>query len=401
MASEKPYRFTPSNGDKKNTMLTIGLLLIVIVVIGAVLIFFMTPKPTPDGVGQIENETNVVNTSNVIEICDDACFYKLAVNTNDYLACQNLSKPSTTESCYEEISNSSFEACKLVSNETKRNSCVTLFAVADGNMELCNLLSDGKEECRLAIDPCDQSTNKPLCKALNTNDPSNCLSDNNCLLNYSLTKKDSEICNLISQNAVSKACISSIKATDKCYQLSKPSERDYCYQLYAVYSDDYLTCTEINPATSYALSCYSFFAAKRKELSICNIFQINDRWNCYTNYSLLSGDLAGCDAIDKLATTHLYQCAFEYAKKYGNPAACNLIETPSTRSTCYQGAIIYSSQNLNWQYCKDILNFDWMNKCYSESAKIYNNESICDLSPKDYAKQTCHLAYSVNKSETK
>jgi hypothetical protein len=394
---DKPYRYTQE--EAKPPILVIGLLLVLIIVIGGALLVFMTQQPGPEVQPPPTNQTNQTNQTNMtnVTVCDDQCLYTRAITDQNVSDCQLISDESLRQDCYYQLSQMSLDACKALTDAAKKQSCMTSFAVAGNDIALCDLITAGRDECRLAVDPCINAEDRALCLALLDNDPSLC-GDNTCLLNYSLTKRNATACELITDTATSKACVSTVKVIDKCYELPTVAEQDLCYQLYATYSNDYIICTDISPGSDYAVDCYSYFAAQRNDLTICDIFQLNERWDCYTHYALVSGDLEGCREVDPLATTHRFNCVFEYAKQYGNPAACEVIEALSTKSTCYQGVIIYSNQNLDWTYCAGVTNFDWRNKCYNEAAKLYDDISICDYTQDGYADEACRIAYEANKT---
>jgi hypothetical protein len=166
-----------------------------------------------------------------------------------------------------------------------------------------------------------------------------------------------------------------------------------------MFTGDYSYCEEITDLEStYALDCYSDFAVAEADYTICNTLKLDQRWDCYSYYSFETDDLDGCNNIDPLATTSLFTCVFEYAKEYGNPAACNIIADTTSRIVCFQGPIIYSQENLNWQYCEDVSNTDWSHKCFNEAAKLENDISICDEIDVDYAREACRIAYEVNQT---
>jgi hypothetical protein len=408
MAQDKSYRYKQEDG--KQTMLLIGVLLVLIVVVGGALVYIITQKGAPSAppnetgrppVPPPQNVSNVTNITNVTGQCDDQCLLDRAVQNKNFSDCQGISAEALEQDCYGQLSDVSLDACKALSDQAKRKACVTAFAVADDDIALCELLSEGKDECRLAADPCYNAEDKTMCNVLRDNNPSLCGINSTCLLNYSVTKKNSTSCSLIQNTVAATACLSAVQYTDKCSDLSMQAEKDYCYQLFAVYANDYLTCTQITTNSAYALECYSVFAARLHNLSVCDRggFGLNERWACYTNYSLATGDLSGCEEIDELATTNQFRCSFEYAKKYGNPAACQIIGSLASRSTCYEGAIIYSNQNLDWHFCDDVTSFDWRNKCYTESAKLYDDVSLCDNIAEDFAKESCRNSYAVNKAK--
>ncbi|MBU0532045.1 hypothetical protein KKB44_00980 [Candidatus Micrarchaeota archaeon] len=401
---EKNYSFRKTD---QNPMLILGILLILIVLFGGALIFLLDNRVidipeifTNETPPEEEPEEFLVNQTNVTEICDDNCYYELAIETQTFSLCQNITDNMTQQDCYEALSNFSLDACIGLENQSKKETCIILFAKSESNLSLCDYLEE-KENCQFEVDPCLAEDDVNLCRALTSSEPSECKEDSLCLLNYSITKSNSTTCDLIQNSVISTACTSILTRNDKCYTLGRQTEQDYCYQLYAIYTDNYVQCTQITYNTQYALECYSYFAGKYNDLSICDAdgFELNNKWDCYTAFSLTSGNISGCEAIHELATTSRFNCAFEFAKKYGNPGACNVIQALPTRSTCYQGAILYSNENLNWTYCVDVLNFDWRNKCYSETAKLYDDISLCDYISEDFAKEACEIAYEVNKSE--
>ncbi|NYZ74516.1 hypothetical protein H0O00_05205 [Candidatus Micrarchaeota archaeon] len=399
-SEEKPYRY--GKEQAKAPVLLIGILLILILVIGGGLLISLgqmqgheePPTPLPNKTNQTNVTTNMTN----VTLCDDQCIYARAVSTQNLSDCQLISGGGLQQDCYYQLSQMFIDACKALTDDSRKKPCITSFAVAQKDITLCDLITAGRDECRLAVDPCINAEDRALCLAILDNNAALCGSNSICLLNYSLTWRNATACGLITEATVSKACYSAIKLTDKCAELPALAERDYCYQLYATYSNDYTVCTQISAGSDYAVDCYSYFAAMRDDLSICDIFSLNERWDCYTHYALATGDLDGCRSVDPLATTHRFNCVFEYAKQYGNVAACDVIEQMSSRDTCYQGTTIYSNQNLNWTYCKDVLNFDWRNKCFTEAAKLYDNVSLCDYTQDGYADEACRIAYEANKT---
>jgi hypothetical protein len=408
MADEDKYRF---RGQETSPTVIIGILLIFIVILGAALIYIITQPGVEDYVPFIPNVTVVQNVSeepppenvtNVTEACDDLCRYNMAIDDQNASACGMIINTTQQQDCYYQLSDISLEACLSLEDISRKEDCVTAFAVAGSNISLCDTLGDEATECRYAVDPCLLDENPDLCRALANDDYDECDLDTDCLLSYSAEKKDSEPCALLQNPVVSTACVSAATRNDKCYTLGKQAEQDYCYQLYATYTDNYIICTEITKDTVYALDCYSIFSAKMGDLSLCDWgnFNLNNKWSCYTNYSLLSGDISGCQNIHELATTNRFNCAFSFAIKYGNVTACQVIESLPKRSTCYQGAIIYQNENLDWRSCAGVTDFNWRNKCYTEAAKKYNDPSLCQYIDGSYPKEeeACGTAYELNQT---
>ncbi len=400
-----------SKDDKRQTVLLIGILLVLIIVVGGALLFILvnraplppeqtgqnTTPPPPSGNGTIP-----ANVTNVTPQCDDSCLQARAVQESNVSECQLISDNSIKQGCFAMLSNVSIDACTAQDDAGAKALCVTAFAVSGNDIGLCDLLASGADECRVAVDACYGSSDRKLCSALEDKDPALCGQDSACLLNFSVALGNASSCSLIQNAALSKACASAVTGSDHCSDLGEEAQENYCYQIFAIYSDDYLTCTQIDPASIYALDCYSTFAARLNNLSICDMADLflNDRWACYTNFSLLTGNLTGCRSIPELAPTHTFDCAFSYAKKFGDPSACEVItENSVSVGTCYQGAIIYSNANLNWQYCNKITNFVWMNKCYSEAAKLYHDSSICDKISDAPSRDSCKSSFALNQTQ--
>lgn len=401
VAKEKEYRYKSEDG--RSAMLLIGVLIIAVILVGGGLLYIIMQKKGVEPVTPVtpppKNLSNATNQTPVIPVCDASCLYQKALASGDPAMCPNLSA-EFIQPCYEAMSNASLDACKAVADTEKKQSCLTAFAVAGNNISLCDLAAN-RAVCRRTVDPCADAADKALCRALAKSDPSQCDSDMFCLLNYSTIKKNVSSCDLIQNPVVSTACTALVKRLDRCSDLQFQAQKDYCHELYAIYTNNYLECTQIYPDSSYGLDCFSSFAASMHNLSICDqdSLSLNSLWACYINYSLATGDISGCLRIDPLATTNLYACASKYANKFGDPSACEIItNTLTMRATCYEGAIIYFNRNLNWSNCAAVTDFNWKNKCYTEAAKIYKDPSICNYATAEFARQSCRDSYAANQT---
>ena len=388
MAKEKSYRFKEDDG--KNTIIVIAVLLVLIVIVGGGLLMLLTQK-APENLNPPPSDANATvpqqnqtappdeNETGGVE-CDGECQLAAAVSQKNVSACRVLPSQELAQSCLEQLSSESLDACKALTDASRMAACITAFAVSDKNISLCGLLGEGRSGCRAAVDPCADSDDVTLCRAIDARDPSKCGESQDCLFGYALETKDDSACSLIQNRPVAAACTSVATDNDKCLGLWLQPELDYCHELYAVHSDKLFICDKITTDTVYGLNCYSYFAGKQNNLSLCDLdgLSLDSKWACYTNFSLISGNLSGCISIHKLASTNRFKCAFEYGKKYGNPAACEVIDLLPSRSTCYEGVLIYSNENLNWTYCKDVTSYNWRNYCFTESAQLYDDLTICN-----------------------
>ncbi|MBN1169934.1 hypothetical protein JXA56_02835 [Candidatus Micrarchaeota archaeon] len=396
------YKFKTEDGD--NTIPLIGLLLLLIVLVSGALYIILTAEPPEKGPVVVPDEPDDKpppgNDTNTTYVCGDDCFYEKAILASNVTECKKIENVTLMQECFEQLADVSLAACLEVSDPEKKKFCVTSFAVSNNDVDICDLIEDGRAECRRNVDDCIGSENENLCRAIKDSDPYMCKYNTDCLMDYSITRKDDSGCKLIQNPVISKACEFAVTGNDACYTLRLQSERDYCYETYALNTNNFHSCKFITKHTIYYLNCLSTFAANERNISICtdDSLKLDDLWKCYTNYSLLSGDISGCEAIHKLATTNRFNCAFTFAKLHGDPSACQVIESLSSRDTCYQGAIIYSNENLDPKNCKNVTSFHWKHKCYNEAAKLTDDVTVCDEIEEEFARNACVSAYKLYKS---
>lgn len=402
MAKQDKYSFNAEESGS-NTTLLIGGLLVLIILVGGGLLYILGSKiiPTP-----LENQTQVPqnqtsnqgnNTTITPPVCDDNCYYQLGINNKNLSACLQMANETLRQSCFTILSNESLDACKLLTDQGKREGCIMSFALANKDISLCNQIKNGTA-CKKALDSCYGLVDQDFCRAMRDSNANECNSDTTCLLNYSVAKKNASSCALIQNDVAVQGCFSAVSGSDRCSDLVAISQKDYCYEIYGVYSNNYLICTEISDSNIYMTDCLSQLAARAHDPTVCKTdgMNLDNLWACYINYSLISGDISGCYLIDDLATTNKYKCASGFAQLYGDPSACNAInDNLAQRVTCYQGAITYYPQNLNWVNCANVTNFNWKNQCYVASAKKYNDVSICNNIDADFAKTSCIDSYNL------
>jgi len=389
---------------------TIAVALIVIIVIVAVALQMTNPPVEPHGNGNGEipfehynetvNETIVGDTEiNETEICDDDCLYGKAVSQADVRYCEWMKDETYQQECYKAIADENTDACLRVLEVGEFEKCIVANVNRTGDLSICENLNEEKIiECKALFEPCyihKDATEQKECLALKYNDPAYCESDPKCLLNYSLEVSDKTICDSITKYAAERtACKSIHDIQDYCVGLQSVAEREYCWELYAVSTNQPLVCTQITSESQYAVECYSYFAAVNDDLGFCNAqnIQLNDRWNCYTEYTLTTGNTAGCAAINKLATTHIFNCYFKYGKEYGNAHACDMMNDIAFANTCYVG-VVMNNTNLDWHYCGEVVNIEWRNKCYTQSAQLERDISLCDFIVQDLQREICTDSY--------
>jgi len=388
------YKFeAPEEKESKSRIfILIGIMLVLIVVgVGLLALLFMGGAIPPIGIS-LPNVTPGENLSNVTNAtCGDDCLFQQAMNLTDPGLCKQMSDAKRRNDCYIALSNYSLSACVNVQDNSTLDGCVVKFAVQRNQTEVCLYLPEPQAtECMALLDPCyiDNGTARSLCLALEKQDPSQCGGGEECIFNYSMSTGRSDACSVIPETAKRSGCMAAVTGKDKCYGLSLQSEKDLCYEIYATRTNDPHLCGAITPDNLYMLACVGYFVDKGADYGTCDVLTLNNRWNCYKNYSLGTGDVSGCVAIDKLATSSRFTCMYEFAKKWGDPSACDLINDAAQALTCYVGSMMNNS-NLDYTHCQAVGPVVWRNKCYTQSAVLRGDTSLCDLIATENEKNSC------------
>jgi len=394
IAKQHKFSAKPKDDSQTTVFILIGLMLVFIVIGAGVLLLLFSgilapvppTQPPPTTTNQTGNETNVT-----IAGCDDQCNLDLAINTSSPNYCEFINSSAIAQQCYLALSNASLASCIKLDNSSMRYGCVLYHAESANDSTICNNLAEpDKTSCMSRISPCFEKSGveKDLCLALEQKDVSFCKSDTGCIFNYSKSTKDNEACKSLPTLVMEYACRSNNLNKDECYYLSLISQKDLCYQMYANLSDDPIVCTMISQDTVYSFNCFSYFAVKDEDFSLCNYLSLDYRWECYSNYSFITKDLSGCKNIDPLASTSRFRCFYDYAKSYGDPSACDPINDPSQTITCYVGAIM-NNTDLDYSTCSRVVITQWRNKCYMQSAILNNNPSLCNMIQTESERNNC------------
>ncbi len=390
---EKKYKFQDSGKKEDNVMVfaLIGaLLFFIVIIIGAILFFFLGKAPVPVIVGNITNVTsNITNVT--ITQCDDSCLLALALSTNDFVTCKNISDGLIKTNCLTKFSNLSQDACLELINGSAFISCINYHAKTNNDTSIClKLNGPDATTCLISIDPCyaKNGSEQKICLANEKNSVNACNNDKECIFNFSISKMNPDSCSALADNADMYACRSLATDADKCYDLALRSQRDLCYEIYAIRSNNPILCTPITPDGQYALECATHFAAKLNNYKLCDVVVLNNRWSCYSNYSLSTANISGCQAIDKLAPTARFACFNDFAKKFGDPSVCGQIGDEGFEISCYVGSMMNNTK-LDVSKCGAIDPVVWENKCFTQYAKLKNDSSFCNYIGTENEKISC------------
>ncbi len=387
MSMGRRYKFKTEKEGSAPIIVLAFLILVILIGVGVGFIFFN--KEEGEKGGAEEKPAPKPKEEVVVEECDENCKYESALKEENVALCKAINNQTLRENCFRELSDSVLEACLLVEDREVRDFCARNFAVKLKNITLCDQVSD-REGCRIAVDPCLSAEDYEFCTILQSGDPTQC-GDDNCLMEFALALNDSGACLLMESEISKRACQSLISGRDWCKEL-EASEKDYCYKKYAEMSDKPQFCYEIRRETLPYRECISYFAVKYRDKNLCKEsgLVLNDLWICYINYSIGTGDISGCEEIHRLATTHRFKCAFGFAKRYGDPSACEVIERTASKITCYAGVLIHEPEILDPSTCDGITSSTvWRYKCYTVSAINSKDPSYCNKIPEEAERNSC------------
>ncbi len=386
-------------GKKRNFPFA-GLVVVVIVVLIAMIVAF-TIEPTKKGGGLENVSIHITNqTYEPPKICDEECKLEKAINETNIELCNKLNE-TNKPFCLTQVGAVSLDACISIEDHEIKKECIYKHAKEKESVEVCNNLQNGeRESCILEVDPCyyGEYPEKNLCMALLNGDYRFCEGNKDCTLEFIKENPQAEACEELSDSGDIGGCKSIVTKADFCKDLVY-TEEDQCYELYAKETENQKICDELSDkGTEYAFNCYTFFAIRDSNLSICDNIGIteNRRWACHREYALEKEDLEACSTIDKYAEISKNNCYFDVAKKYIKPAICNNLEAVAHKRSCYDATIL--RQNVpSVEFCHDVYVDSWRNLCYTSIAKRELDESICNNIEVDSEKDLC--LYNVRQQE--
>ncbi len=366
-----------SNVKQTTPFLILGILVILFLALVGAYFFLNTQKNQNENL-VVPNIT--INNTNINETCiSDICLLQIAETQNDSQTCEKIADSSIKQSCYTQFVNYSVSACTNIYDYSIRSVCVRKFALETNSVELCKKLNIADvRSCIDLVAPCYYKTGDEFraCFAVSSKDYALCGSDENCLINFAQNFKNNSACDVISNSASQGLCNSLAAGTDLCGNLSVVANQDYCRELYAKKINDVSICQYTSKGSTYELNCYAYFAISTKNKNLCQKVDLLNKWNCYQNYSWVSGDITGCDSIEEGSVLSRSLCYVQYAKIFGNPSTCEIISNIGSKPACYLGAMD-NNPNLKPENCAGMKLDSWKVRCYLNSAILYNDTNIC------------------------
>ncbi|MEM4348113.1 MAG: hypothetical protein QXN37_00925 [Candidatus Anstonellaceae archaeon] len=344
------------------------------------------------------NETKIQNQTKVEEICTgnivqkDGCYLELAAKEKNPEWCKQIYSVDKTDVCYSMFANESMQYCEKVLQKELREICLTENAKKLKDEKICLRIEDAKKRasCLEQILPHCMLLNveeRPLCFALEKKDYMECQGDFACLLAYARNTSDQAACYAMKEERERYFCLAVIKQDPSvCTQASLAAIKDWCVQKSAEELDRIEACDLITAGTIYMDGCYFYFAAKKKDSTICmKASREEKRDECLINYAISTSDSSVCKNV--IESTARISCYYKSAKENRMPSLCNPLSTGQLKRECYSLSI-FSEYGPLASDCYFVENQEWKDKCFREAAIKSSNASLCDMispgSDKDY-----------------
>jgi hypothetical protein len=318
----------------------------------------------------------------------------LALANNDTSYCLKL-PANERDDCILPLSNDSLSNCLQLTAYENKILCLTHLAYATDNITICDLMGPDERQ------PCLEDLSPPCTFVLDADEKARCFAfayqnytlcrDDECLLDYAFEFSEEEACRLIESEPRMNGCLSATKHRDMCKDL-EGSNKDLCYYIYALGDGSPRMCYYINGKyeTEMALQCFTHFAIEDLNPSLCSAVLVTNRWACYTDYAIETGDKGGCYAIDTRAEASREDCFEQYAYAYDDLLSCNEIETPYVRQICYS-ALIFDPEEITLAECNGITLPEWKDKCFQELARQEDSQTYCNYIVSQTVKDNCIL----------
>lgn len=313
----------------------------------------------------------------------DECFLNLAKSKGSVSYCDSIYSADKRDECIFGFAKSDGKLCDRLFASSYRSDCFLAYARAKGDFQICSKIGNdsARAACLKELSPaCSFETDevaKGRCLAFNKSDYTFC-KDTECKIDFAFSSREDGACNLLPENelAARYACFALARnSTSWCARAGeKLAVSDYCYQIFALKAKDVGVCDLGSEGSQYRNSCYLTFALNGSNPTLCkNPAPEEARDDCYLNYSVSKNEVAVCENV--INSLNRAKCYIYTAKANGNPAACNKLQFGTLEPCMVQ---VLSNIGLGSpDYCKDVADSLWKDKCYVVAAEKFRNQTLC------------------------
>jgi hypothetical protein len=356
-----------------------------------------TPQPSSPGeegptISVIGAETGEGGTNATAEFTDAQWAQKALDEQNAYY-CLRVSMENQ-DACLLPLSNVSLQNCMMLGNYEMRKECLWRHARAQNDLSVCDMLRGGEvEACIIELSPpCTMEADEAArgrCYAFLTNNSAQCR-DDECFFDFAVENEDFSACGGI-QNTVKQAvCQGIVQGTNPCPGLTG-SNKNLCYYMMALGKGTVNYCYNIDGLyeSDIAYQCFLHFAVENQNKDLCTVLELNNRWNCFTNYSITMRDVSACQAIDARATISSNLCFDGFARNFYQASACNYLPYASVVQTNCYAFVVMASPELEFWDCNNVEVKEWRDRCFMNLADQKNDATYCGYIDDASMEQLC------------
>lgn len=298
------------------------------------------------------------------------------------------------DECLLPLSNVSLQNCMMLVKYDYEKECLWHHAYAERDTSICDLMrgSDVDDCVRAIAPPCTLETeeaSKGRCLAFLHGNYTYCR-DDQCFFDFATQNRQSAACSGIQNDIKMDVCTAVIEGGNPCNEY-KESNKDLCYYMMAIGKNSTSYCYNINGffTAEIAYQCFLHFALQNDNKDICEGVGLNNRWNCYMNYSIEKHDLSACRAVDPRAEASRNMCFDRFARTFFQASACNEMNyTSISKTNCY-AYVIMAAPSLDFWDCNNVQMPEWRDRCFTNMATLEKNMEYCGYVEDASMKQLC------------
>jgi hypothetical protein len=326
----------------------------------------------------VKNKSDITLASVVIPEYEDViilqndCLQKLAINERDATICDKYltdssKNPTARRNCnyiVSALAKGDSNSCKNIPFVEQQEVCLIELAKSKKDINICNLISPASKfisACYTEIASAKQDGS--LCNKL-----SNQEDKANCIEGIAKASLEPDLCYNITSGwsrARQEDCLATIAAQTKnfelCKKISEYEHQNECVLRVAKNSATPFACDSLtNAARDY---CYYGVAVALKNVEFCKKIKQGNQIDCYSDLALIT-----------------------------DPSPCNSITDETRKSYCMYRSIIVTKKA---EACNSITNIDSQQKCYKEVAPIVKEVKWCDKVTDNWERKGCYDSVAV------
>jgi hypothetical protein len=327
----------------------------------------------------------------------DDCYYQIAVSEPYKKVCELISNENTQSrnNCFDFVAKQMRDAeyCTRITMQSSRDECIMEIAALEGDSRLCDIVSgsfygDGtyrRDNCYISIsgsepEVCEKLIAKDRAEAcyyasaIDSLDTSICeklSSDENKMACYDYigrNKPSISACELIADKEMREDCVNHIAinnpSEELCERISDFELKKECRYGLAVENLDFSACSRVGNLSEVS-SCQYDVATMLLDLELCSKIQGSKKHECVIFIAKQNLDSEICETI----TIGYYyaKCYSSIAFEIGQISICDQIQKNRffdlEQSTKDQCRFNFALENQNPEYCEEISNSSFENKC--------------------------------------